>query len=94
MTWILVAYLLVLAFLTVNTGKLSNIHSLRSAWRWLAMVAISHVLFALFRVENFRDASDMARIELWADGFQWLFLGISLFCLSGVVPVIGGNAKP
>jgi hypothetical protein len=93
MTWIVVAHLLVLAFFTVNTGRIASPHSLRYAWRWLAAVATSHIVFNVIRQENIHDSSDMARIELWADGFQWLFLGFSIYCLSSVVPLTTGGEK-
>lgn len=93
MTWILVAQLLVLAFLTVNSGRIANPRPLRLAWRWLAAVAISHIVFNLFRHENYSHSSDMARIEFWEDGFQWLFLGLSIYSLSGIVPVVGSGEK-
>ena len=93
MTWIFVAQLLVLAFLTVNSGRIAKPHSLRLAWRWLAAVAINHLIFNLFRHENYNHSSDMARIGFWEDGFQWLFLGLSIYCLSGVVSVTGSSEK-
>ena len=85
MNWFFAAYLIALAFLTAQKSVGLRRNSLVSAWSWLAMLAISHFVFALFRAGNSRDPRDMLLIEIWANGFEWLFLGISMFCLASAL---------
>ena len=84
-TWLLIAYLLALTFLSINRQKFSDTGSLRMAWLWLAGVPLSHFFFSLFRAGNFGSTRDLALVEIWADGFAWLLLGISLLCLAGIL---------
>ncbi len=83
MNWLLPVYLIVLAFVSVRRPIAANPAGLRRAWFWFGAVAISHFFFALIRASNFRDPRDLALTEIWADGLQWLFLGISFFCVAG-----------
>ena len=84
MNWFFAAYLIALAYLTVHKNG-SHTSSLPKPWCWLAMLPITHFVFALFRAGNVRDTRDMVLIEIWANGFEWLFVGISMFTLAGVL---------
>jgi hypothetical protein len=86
MTWMLIAYLFGLLYVAVNRNKLAKSVSLRAAWVWFALVPLSQFVFALFRAGNIRSTTDLALVEIWADGIGWLFLGISLLCLTGMFP--------
>jgi hypothetical protein len=88
MNWLLPVYLVVLAFVSVRRPVGANSTGLRRAWVWLAALAISHFFFALIRAGNFRDPRAIALTEIWADGIQWLFLGISFLSAgSGLLPI-------
>jgi hypothetical protein len=80
MNWFLVAYLVALAYLTVQKKD-----SLGSAWFWLGILAFSHTVFALFRAGNATNPRDLILVEIWANGFEWLFLGLSIRSLAGVL---------
>lgn len=86
MNWIFIAYLLALIYLTANGARFASPGSLQMAWRWFAMIPISHFIFALFRAGNLRNPHDLALVEVWADGIEWLLLGLSTFCLSKLTP--------
>ena len=77
MNWFLVAYLIILAYLTVQKRI-----PFGGSWSWLGVVAISHFVFALIRAGNARNPRDIVLVEIWASGFEWLFLGISIICLA------------
>ena len=85
MSWILIAYLLVLIYLAVHREKVIKGASLRLAWIWFAMIPISHFVFALFRAGNLGTPRDLALIEVWEDGIAWLLLGGSLLFLTGAL---------
>ena len=85
MNWILIAYLLVLIFLAVKRDRFANSSALRSAWITFALIPISYFVFALFRAGNFRDPRDLALIEIWANGVEWLLLGISMLFLTQMI---------
>lgn len=85
MNWIFATYLLALVYLTTHKDKLARGNSLRGAWTWLALIPIVQFVFALMRAGNFRNPRDLALVEIWADGFGWLFLGISMLRLIGVI---------
>lgn len=80
MNWFLVAYLVALTYLTVQRKD-----SLSTAWSWLGILAISHFVFALFRAGNATNPRDLILVEIWANGFQWLFLGLSILSLVGAL---------
>ncbi len=82
MNWILIAYLVVLVYLLTHRERLPNPAPLQSAWIWFAVVPLLQFLFSLFRAGNSSDGRDLALVEIWADGFTWLCLGISLLCLT------------
>jgi hypothetical protein len=85
MTWILIAYLLVLIYLALHREKLVKGGSLRLAWMWFVAIPISHFVFALFKAGNIGTPRDLALIEIWSDGIEWLLLGGSLFFLTGAL---------
>jgi hypothetical protein len=87
MTWLLIAYLLVLVYFTVNPGKRGRPGSFRLAWLLFAGIPLSHFFFALVRAGNMRDPRDLALTEVWADGVAWLLLGLSLiFLINAIAP--------
>ncbi len=86
MNWILIAYLVVLVFLSTRQAALPRDASLRTAWKWFAVIPLSEFFFTLVRAGNSRDSQDLLLVEIWATGFAWLLLGISLFCLRGIFP--------
>lgn len=95
MNWLLVAYLLVLAYLTSIAGRFSFSLPLQRAWQWLALILVSRFVFALFRVGNLRDAHDLALVEIWSDGIEALLLGFSIFSLARLIPAVGpGRDQP
>ena len=79
MNWLLIATLLALTFVSCNSNKVGKPGALRIAWLWFAAIPFGHFAMALFRAGNYRDPRDLALIEIWSDGFAWLFLGLSLF---------------
>jgi hypothetical protein len=85
MHWLLPPYLLALVYLATHKDKLSQRVSLGAAWIWFALIPISQFTFALFSAGNIDSTRDLALIQIWADGIGWLFLGISLFCISGIM---------
>jgi hypothetical protein len=92
MTWILIAYLAALLYVSANQQKFANPAALRPAWLWFAAVPISHFFFTLIRAGNFGDPRDLALVEIWSEGFQWLLLGVSIVYLAGAVaPRRGGD---
>ena len=91
MNLILPAYLLALVYISAQRDRRSTMPSLRAAWIWFAMIPISHFVFTLFRAGSTPNVRDLALVEIWADGFAWLFLGISMLCLTSVVDRGCGN---
>lgn len=89
MTWIFIAYLLALVYFTVGCAKFAHARPLRMAWRWFAMIPVSHFFFALVRIGNIRDPHDLALAEIWSNGIEWLLLGLSILSLSRLVPMNG-----
>lgn len=68
-----------------NPRKVSNKGSFRAAWRWFALIPICNFVFTLFRAGNVRSTRDLALVEIWSNGFAWLFVGISFFFLLGAL---------
>src|SRR5688572_5413581 len=85
MIWILIVYLLLLIFLAVRRDKFPNAAALRPAWISFALIPISSFVFALIRVGNIRDSHDLALVEIWSNGIEWLLLGISMLFLTGML---------
>ena len=97
MTWLLASYLIGLLYFAAKPEKISTKGAFRTAWIWFALIPVSNFVFALFRAGSIRSTRDLALVEIWADGFGWLFLGISFFVLIGsLVPdvSIGAEAAP
>lgn len=82
MKWILIAYLFALVYIAVNRSRFPKRGSLRSAWVWFALVPITQFVFTLFRAGTGGSGKALFLVETWADGIGWLFLGISLLCLT------------
>jgi len=85
MNWILIAYLFGLLYLATHKEKIPGAGSLRTAWVWFALIPISQFFFSLVRAGNVNSATDLALVEIWADGIGWLLLGISFFCLTSSI---------
>lgn len=82
MNWLLVAYLLTLAYLTAISGRFSDPQPLQKAWQWFAVILISRFFFTFVRVVNIRDPQDLALTEIWSSGIEALLLGVSIHTLS------------
>jgi hypothetical protein len=80
MTWLILTQLVILSFLSFNKDRLKSTASLRLAWNWYICVFFAHAFFTIFRASNYKDM-DLALVEIWATGFVWLFLGMSIFQL-------------
>jgi hypothetical protein len=94
MTWLLASYLIGLLYFAAQPEKISNKGTFRTAWIWFALIPVSNFVFALFRAGNISSTRDLALVEIWADGFGWLFLGISFFVLIGaLVPDVSIGAE-
>ncbi len=48
-------------------------------------VPMTMAVFALIRANNYRDPRDLLLTEIWQNGFVWLFLGLSIYGLSGLL---------
>ena len=83
MPWILVAYLIALALLTLKADEILPREALGNAWRWLGGVAVCHFIFAVVRAGNTRAPQDLLLAGFWEEGISWLLLGISIFSLVG-----------
>ncbi|MGJ8697787.1 MAG: hypothetical protein ACSHYF_15830 [Verrucomicrobiaceae bacterium] len=82
MSWIIIAYLLTLAFLTVQHGKFTNPEGLQKAWFFFSFAFFSKVVVTLFQVNNLRSSQDMMCGQLWQDALPCLFIGLSILHLS------------
>jgi len=80
MTWLIITYFLVLVFLSYKKDALKSTISLHLAWTWFTAVFFSQAFMTLFRAVNFNDLS-YGLVEIWANGFTWFFLGLSLIQL-------------
>ena len=85
MDWLLPIYLLVLIYLTTHRSKVSKSFSFKAAWIWFSLIPVSRFIFALLTAGNMNSTRDLALVQIWSDGFAWLLLGISLFCLSALM---------
>jgi hypothetical protein len=102
MTWLLIAYLIALLYIALRRGTSGNADAYRRAWIAFAAIPLSHFFFTLLRAGNFGDSRDLALVEIWADGFEWLLLGISMLFLTGTLApnsranegVAGSNLPP
>jgi hypothetical protein len=84
MNHLLVALLIALAVISFRSDKAPNPSAIRMAWIWFACIPFTHVVTTLFRAGNYRNPYDIALVEIWSDGFQWLFLGLSIVSLANV----------
>jgi hypothetical protein len=91
MTWLFIAYLIALLYIALRRAVAPNAHAFRKAWMAFALIFISHFFFTLLRAGNFGDSRDLALIEIWADGVEWLLLGISMIFLTGTL--VPGSAS-
>ena len=86
MTALLTGYLVGLFYLAINSDKIASKDAFRVAWIFFSLIPVSHCVFTLFRAGNIGGrTSSLVLVEIWADGFAWLFLAISLFCLLGAL---------
>lgn len=83
--WILAVYLLVLSYFTVHKDRWHSAEPLRAAWKMFAWIPMMMALFSLIKAGNFPDSRDMLLTEIWQNGLAWLFLGISVFRLAGLL---------
>jgi hypothetical protein len=81
MTWIILIQLLVLVFLSFNHKKLESTSNLRPAWGWFSCVFVSQAAWTFFRTSCHDHPEDLMLIEIWASGFVWFFIGMSIFFL-------------
>ena len=91
MTWIYLVYLVGMLYLATHQNRLVNKRAFRLAWKWFAVIPISHFVFALFRAGNFRSSGDLVLIEIWADGIHQLLFGISLILMLGALVAKGSE---
>ena len=80
MTWIILIQLLVLVFLSFNHKKLESASNLRPAWGWFSCVFVSQAVMTFFRA-NCDDVDELMLVEIWANGFVWFFIGMSILFL-------------
>lgn len=93
MNSLLIVVFLALAFFSYRSDKVTNPCNFRSAWITFACIAFTNAVAAVFRAVTLRDMDDMALVEIWSLGFQWLFLGLSIFHLGkAVAPTPGPRA--
>ena len=83
MIWLILTHFLVLTFLSFHQDRLKSTDSLRPAWKSFLCVFFVNALFTLFRAVNF-DSQGLLFVEIWANGFIWLFLGLSLYKATGL----------
>ena len=85
MTWIILIHLLVLVFLSFNHKKLKSASNLRPAWGWFSCVFFSQAAMSCFSayitINHGSSPDDMMLLEIWANGFVWFFIGMSILFL-------------
>jgi hypothetical protein len=94
MTWLLIAYGIGLFYFLIRQDHVADKDRFRMAWILFASIPLSHFVFTLLRVAfanpgkpTPRMARNMASVELWASGVEWLLLGISLIVLlTSIIP--------
>ena len=84
MNYLSVTLLVTLVVISFRSDKAPNPSGIRMAWIWFACIPFTHVVTTLFRAGNYRNPYDIALVEIWSDGFQWLFLGLSILALVNV----------
>jgi len=77
MTWIIIAYLIALVFLSCNSGRLKSTANLKPAWGWFACIFFIKAIAEA--ISNGLDRSkELALLESWSTVAIWLVLGISV----------------
>jgi hypothetical protein len=79
MTWIFVAYGALLFGLAFDRKRIVQESLFRAAWILYSCIPFTHAFFTLFRAGG--SPRKLVLVEIWANGFAWLFLGISLLVL-------------
>jgi len=102
MTWTLIAYGAGLFYFAAHQDRLINKNRFRIAWIVFTAIPFSHFFFTLLRANNVnigkpshRMAENLASIQLWSSGVEWLLLSISLFVfMTAIIPTDQNNGKP
>ena len=81
MTWIILIQLLVLVFLSFNHKKLKSASNLRPAWGWFSCVFVFQAVMTFLRARYYDDVEELMLVEIWANGFVWFFIGMSILFL-------------
>ncbi len=82
MNWILVTYLLVLVYLATHKDRFPVAVSLKPVWITFCLIPISRFFFAAVAAGNTDSTHDLALVQIWENGFEWLLLGISFYYLT------------
>jgi hypothetical protein len=51
-------------------------------------------VFAIFQATNIHDPRDLALVEIWSNGFEWLLLGVSMIFLKDAIAPAKVGAPP
>ncbi|MDF7802211.1 hypothetical protein P4C99_22260, partial [Pontiellaceae bacterium B1224] len=87
MIWLQIVYLVILVYLVIDQSKISNKGLFRGAWITFSAIPIINAFFTLFRAGSIQSARKLALVEVWSNGFAWLFLGISfLILINALIP--------
>ena len=78
-------YLLVLGYFTIHKDRWKSVVPLRKAWFRFGLIPVTMAVFALVRAGNYDAPRDLLLTEIWQNGFVWMFLGLSIFSLSGLL---------
>ncbi|HHH75933.1 MAG TPA: hypothetical protein ENL03_02775 [Phycisphaerae bacterium] len=81
MIYLLPAYLIGLLYFTAQQHRIVNKQAFRVAWRWFIAIPMTHAGFTFIRSITVGNAVDMAQTEIWANGFTWFFLAMSMLNL-------------
>jgi len=90
MTWILLPYGAFLCYLLLDGRQITNRESFRKAWILFAAIPLSDAVLTLFRTFSIES---LIRVEIWADGFAWLFFGFSFLAIFNAFGEETGNAN-
>ncbi len=83
MTWLLLAYGIGMFYLAIHHDKLADKAAFARAWIVFAAIPASHFIFVLLSLVIVQ----VNLVTIWAEGVQWLLLGVSLFLLpAAIVP--------
>jgi len=81
MTWIFVVYGALLFVLAFDRKRIVQESLFRVAWILYSCIPFTHAFFTLFRAGCSGSPRKLVLVEIWTNGFAWLFLGISLLIL-------------